>query len=143
MFTSPLTLNKLAEMYINKKGRGGGYLVGMNKPGAVYPAQYKFSHPRPAPPLSQGTPVGPCFRTGTLSPARRARAGPGSSGSGRGARCSPASAPRCPRPAGSSQLWPRPTGGCSGSWRSSLRSSGPGSSSCFGPSGGPRSGASP
>ena len=80
------------------------------------------------------------FRRGTPSPAQRPTAVQGNSGCGRAARCSPASVPRCPCPAGSSppRTAPRP-----GSGPPARQSSGPASSSCCVLSTGPRRGAWP
>lgn len=80
-------------------------------------------------------------RRKTLSPAQTWRAVLGSSGCGRAARCSPASAPPCPCRAASSP--PPRKAPRSGPGPSSPRSSGPGSSSCCGPAAGPRRGAWP
>lgn len=83
------------------------------------------------------------FKTGTLSPARRRRAVPGSSECGTAAQCNLVSGPLCPCPAGSSPSPPLSTAPRLGFAPSSLRSSGPGSSSCCVLAAGPRRGVWP
>ena len=79
--------------------------------------------------LSDNRDTFPLMR-GTLFPARRRRAVPGSSGCGRAAQYSLASDPLCPCRAASNP--PLRTAPCSGFAPFSPQSSGPGSSSCCG-----------
>lgn len=82
-------------------------------------------------------------KRGTLSPAQRQRPVPGNSECGRAAQCSLVSGPLCPCPAASSPSPPLRTAPRSGFVLSSLRSSGPGSSSCCVLAAGPRRGVWP